>query len=386
MQRIHNEVEFEIEDLDPGDREKSSSNPGDAWGVAALLKNFIRPFDLAHTPLLRVGLVKTPNKQALLLLDLHHIISDAVSHNILVRDFMALGAGEELPGLRLQYKDFSQWQDDLIRSGALKTQQEYWLQELSGELPRLNLPTDYPRPRVQDFAGSEVTFAIAAEKVTALKEMALAQGVTLYMIFLALYNVFLGKLCGQEDIIIGAVGAGRRHADLEQIIGMFVNTLVMRNYPSGEKTFKEFLAEVGKRTIAAIENQDYQFEDLVENLAPANNHHRNPLFDAGFGFLDIQGTSREQVPPPGKNQYQFHHPTSRFDLSLYCFRTGNILNCIFEYRTSLFKEETITLFSNYFKDLTAAISKNKNILLKDLHISHGFKDHRLEIPRGDFEF
>jgi len=170
------------------------------------------------------------------MVDMHHIISDGVSHDILVRDFMKLYAGREVALLRIQYKDFSKWQNGENEKENLKHQEAHWLKEFAGEIPVLDLPTDYVRPTIQSFEGSVLVFEVPVEEIEAIQALALGHGSTLFMALLSVFYIFLSRLSGQEDIIVGSPIAGRRHADLEKIIGMFVNTLALRNYPGGEKT------------------------------------------------------------------------------------------------------------------------------------------------------
>ncbi|HLP58027.1 MAG TPA: condensation domain-containing protein, partial [Candidatus Deferrimicrobium sp.] len=229
----------------------------------AIIKSFIRPFDLSSAPLLRVELVELEARRHMLMVDMHHIIADGVSIDILVADFMALYIGQELPGLKRQYKDYAEWQQNREIKEELRQRESFWLKTLAGEMPRLDLPTDFARPAVQDFAGSTLEFQLGKEETDALKRLAQSEKVTLFMTLLAIYNIFLSRVSGQEEIIVGAPVAGRRHSDLERIIGMFVNTLALRNYPSMHKTFREFLSEIKQNTLEAFENQDYPFEELI---------------------------------------------------------------------------------------------------------------------------
>ncbi|MCP5046701.1 MAG: hypothetical protein GY940_05990, partial [bacterium] len=198
--------------------------------------------------------------------DMHHIIGDAISLDIFTRDFMALYAAEVLPGLRIYYKDYSCWRNREKVREKIKRQEDFWTGEFAGEIPVLDLFTDHPRPAVQGFEGKHLNFQLDEEKTRALKKIALEEDATIYMVLIAIFNILLAKISGQENIVVGTPVAGRRHADLEQIVGMLVNTLALRNYPSGEKPFRGFLREVRQRTLAAMENQDYQFEDLVEKV------------------------------------------------------------------------------------------------------------------------
>ncbi|MCP5106848.1 MAG: AMP-binding protein, partial [bacterium] len=262
VQRIHPETDFKID----------------------IINNFVRPFDLSEAPLLRVVLTKTGKEKYLLMVDTHHIISDGLSIGIFMRDFKALYQGRELPTPTLQYKDFSAWQNELVVSPEMKEREAFWLNMFQGEIPVLNLPADFPRPPVQGFVGSTFRSRIGKEVTSGLNRLVLENGVTMYMVLLAAFNVFLWKLTGGEDIVVGSPTAGRRHNDLETIMGMFVNTLVLRNSPEGNMSFNAFLGDVKERSLQALENQDYPFDELVRKVAPRQDASRNPLFDVIFGL------------------------------------------------------------------------------------------------------
>ncbi|UCH95419.1 MAG: amino acid adenylation domain-containing protein, partial [Candidatus Aminicenantes bacterium] len=351
VQKIHEEVEFEIEYNDLEEVKVEEKHLEGTRGLAPLLRNFIRPFDLSHAPLLRVGLVELlhtptahrghPSQEGkkdkyLLMVDMHHIISDGISAGLLVQDFMTLYPGEPLPGVKLQYKDYAQWQNREKEGIRLVDQGRYWLKEFEGEIPVLEIPTDYPRPAVQQFEGSSLDFEVDRETTYALTSLALAEGATLYMVLLALYTILLSKLTNQEDIVIGAPVAGRKHADLEKIIGMFVNTLALRNYPTGEKTFTAFLAEVKRKTLTAFENQEYPYEDLVEQVVINRDVSRNPLFDASFLLQNVE-ISELAIPGLKLIPYEYETVTSKFDLMLEGRELNETLQFRFEYSTKLFK-------------------------------------------------
>ncbi|MCP4156737.1 MAG: amino acid adenylation domain-containing protein, partial [bacterium] len=268
----HDEIKISIENYNRIENEQEAGN------------RFIRPFDLSKPPLMRAGLVEiggttnTAQKtRNILMIDMHHIITDGESNRRLVKDFIALQSEVELPGLYIQYKDYSQWRNSPKEQERLKRQEAYWKKQFEGEIPVLEIPIDYSRPAIQRFEGNTIEIEISAATATALKTAAMNENVTLFMMLLTLANIYLSKLTGQEDIVIGTPVAGRGHADLEQVIGMFVNTLALRNKPTGEKTVKQFLAEVKNKTLEAFENQDYPFEQLVNKIEVNRDAGRNPL-------------------------------------------------------------------------------------------------------------
>jgi iturin family lipopeptide synthetase B len=345
VQRIHQEVEFQVEYCKTGNGERP--DPSD----------LIRPFTLSTAPLLRVGLIRVKEQEHILVVDMHHIIADGLSHPILIQDFTYLYACKELSPLRLQYKDFSVWRNRDEQIKALKSQREYWLKEFEGEIPVLHLPTDYTRPTVQSFEGSTGNFEIDRGETRALNQLAKKQGTTLYIVLLAAFNVLLARLSNQEDIIIGTPVAGRRHADLEHIIGMSVNTLTMRNYPNSEKVFTYFLQEVKENTLKAFENQDYPFEELVEQVGVVRDVSRNPLFDVMFA---LQNMDFPEVEIPGLKLSPYEHKSriSKFDLELSAVEAEGKLLFSYEYCTKLFKQETIEKFVFFYKKIISSILDN----------------------------
>ncbi|MCP5048882.1 MAG: hypothetical protein GY940_17055, partial [bacterium] len=171
-------------------------------------KNFIKPFDLSRAPLLRVGFIKIRRQTHILMVDMHHMISDGLSAGILVREFTELYADKNVPPLKLQYKDYSQWHNQQAGREYLKDRETYWLEQFESETPVLNLPVDYPRPAVRSFPGGTVHFEINKEETAALESLAREQGATLFMLLLSVYTVLLSKLSGQEDIVVGTPIAG----------------------------------------------------------------------------------------------------------------------------------------------------------------------------------
>ncbi|NLD48843.1 MAG: amino acid adenylation domain-containing protein, partial [Clostridiaceae bacterium] len=380
VQVISENIEFEIayeELIDATDKE-----------IEIKAVDFIQPFDLSTAPLMRVGLVKVNENKHIMLLDMHHIISDGESVNIIIDEFTALYNGMELPELRIQYKDFAAWQNELFMSEKMKEHEEYWLETFKGELPVLNLPLDFPRPSVQSFDGNTIHFECSEDLLSKLKSIALEQGATLYMVLVAAYNVLLSKYSGQEDIIVGTPVAGRNHAELQNVIGMFVNTIALRNYPVRTKTFIEFLDEVKANTLKAFENQDYQFEELIDRLDLIRDMSRNPLFDTMFA---LQNTDSLEVSIRNLvfSEVEFENRTSKFDIAIEISEENNRLYFDLEYCTRLFRKDTMQRFAGHFVNLLQLLANNPKMKLcdavilsedeKDQLLSE-FNDYRLEYP------
>ncbi|UCH96765.1 MAG: AMP-binding protein, partial [Candidatus Aminicenantes bacterium] len=375
VQRIHDEVEFEIEYYN---------------SACQLPTDFIRPFDFSQAPLMRVRLVTQDDHRHLLLYDMHHIIGDGTSSGLLGDVFIRLYAGEKPQPLKIQYNDFSNWQNRLFASGEIKVQEEYWFKLYPGEIPRLNLPTDYPRPTVFSFAGDSFRFTLGSEDVSRFKQLGFANGTTLYMNLLAVFNVLLYKYTGQDDIIVGGVIAGRRHADLQHIIGMFVNTLAMRSHPRGDKTFREFLNEVKANSLKAFENQDVQFEALVDKLDVDRDPSRNPLFDVCFVMQNVEQPQAaleemERVEGVVFSPYVFERKISQFDLTIDAFEIADEIHFKLEYCTSLFKNETVRRFARQFVNIIREIGWEPDSRLADIDFMTEAEKRRVLVEFNDTE-
>jgi len=386
-QKIHEGVEFKVEWL--GDCSGASHSSNASIFIGEIINGFVRPFDLNHAPLLRAGLLSVESEDRLLLFDMHHIVTDETSQNILINEFMGLfnGTPFQLPFLQLQYKDYSEWLNQPEQQEMVKFQGIYWIQLLSspGELPLLTLPLDFPRPEIQSFEGSSIHFMFNQEETNHLKEISKESDTTFYMTLLSIFTILLSKLSGLEDIIVGTPIAARRHADLEKIIGMFVNTLVIRSYPSGYKTFRAFLKEVRDQTLSAYENQEYPFEDLVEKILDRRDTSRNPVFDVMFTLIDQSDYPGDIREADGDIQFEYKNRTSKFDLNLTAVDLGEQLFFNFEYCTRLFKESTIYRMVEYFKKITqvVSVSKNRNLKLSDIEMTTDKEKRRLLFEFND---
>jgi amino acid adenylation domain-containing protein/non-ribosomal peptide synthase protein (TIGR01720 family) len=372
VQRVHDNVDLKIEYFEAHETYQNNEKllrgvQGGGFleksppGRRRQRKDFLRPFDLTKAPLVRVGLVDTGDNQMVLLLDNHHIAADGMSHQVLMRDFVASYQGNSLPALQFQYKDFSSWQNHLLKSNEIKKQEGYWLNLFKDvdEIPKLDLPTDYPRPVVFSFEGDRYNFYIDEKSSLEFKNLGTGGGLTLYMSILAAFNVLLYKYTGQEDIVIGCGIAGRQHADLQEVIGMFINTLAMRNQPRGGKTYLELQSEVKENCINAFENQDFQFEELVDKLEIERNLSRNPLFDVSLAFQNFERTTvkiNTDLMQPLQNQDK----TSKFDITLYVIEMDSEIHFQLEYYTQLFKPATIERMAGHFLNLIRNICENPN--------------------------
>jgi len=382
IQRIHDDVDFTVKY-----HEVSESGSG------SIIKNFVKSFDLSRPPLLKLEFIKVAGKEHILMFDMHHIITDGTSMGIFINDLLALYVEKKLPPLRLQYKDFSQWQYNLLAEEQLKKQEKYWLDHFSGELPVLNMPTDYPRPQVQSFQGDSIGFHFGKELSTKLKLITEKNGATLYMILLALYNILISKWTEQEDIIVGTPIAGRNHTDLENIIGLLLETIAIRNFPGSDKTFEEFLGEVRKNTLNAYENQSYPFREIIKQVGNENDRSRNPLFDVMLIVQNFSARIESQdieelkvVPYEGERG---SNKVSKVDITLTAVERENGIFFSLEYCTKLFKRKTMEVFIDSFKEIAATVANNRTIKLNDIRVSYDLEKASSDIyesQESEFNF
>lgn len=333
--------------------------------VPGIVREFLQPFNFEKAPLFRMGLIKLAEEQFVLLFDMHHIISDGTSMDVLTRDFMLLYEGKELPELPIQYKDFAVWQNELFETGAMATQEQYWLSTFAGSVPVLNMPTDFPRPAHQSFQGNRFPFEVDELLSRRLNDLAKRNGTTLYMVMLAAYNVLLSKYSGQDDIVVGSPIAGRPHMDLQNIIGVFINTLAMRNYPEPGKTFRELLHEVKQNALKAYENQEYPFEQLVTKLNLTRDLSRNPLFDTLF-VLHNNEHAELAIEGLRFQMYPFQSNISKFDITLSAEEWKDKIILGLEYCTKLFKRETMERLAKHYLNILQQVVTNADICLADI--------------------
>jgi amino acid adenylation domain-containing protein len=329
-----------------------------------LIRSFIRPFRLDKAPLMRVGLMWEKEDTAVLVVDMHHIISDGVSQQQLMKEFQSLYRYEPLAPQALQYKDYTQWQHSEEQQLEIRRQQAFWLEKYSSTPATIDLPADHPRPSAKDFAGGMVELPLSRLQTLALKKLAESEGCTVFMVLLSVYSILVSKLTGSEDIVIGTSTAGRQHADLENIVGMFVNTLPLRTRPVSKLSFKEFLATLSSDTIACFDHQGYPYEELIDELQLERDFSRNPLFDIMFAHqhLEPQG---EGSPGLTVSSFASDHRVAKFDLTLSVTEGEGNVQLGFEYASALFTQETIERFAGYYSRILAAVTANSELRLSE---------------------
>ncbi|HEX2091511.1 MAG TPA: amino acid adenylation domain-containing protein [Longimicrobiaceae bacterium] len=342
---------------------EACSTPGEAEREA-LLRRYAaaeaeRPFDLSSGPLFRVGLVRLQPEEHVLLLCMHHIVSDAWSLGLLYREVSALyaafreGGASPLPELRVQYSDYARWSRRRLQSGALDRQLSYWRERLAGAPALLDLPVDHPRPAVQSYRGARTRFVISRELLGRLEELGRSERATLYMVLLAAFQVLLSRYSRSEDVVVGTSIAGRTRQEVEALVGFFANTLALRTDLSGDPGFRELLRRVRTVTLDAYEHQEVPFEKLVEDLQPERSLAYNPIFQAFFALQNAPGEEL-RLHGLGVEAMEIERTTAKFDLSLLLSPIDGGLEGILEYSTALFEPATVSRMATHLAVLLEA--------------------------------
>lgn len=347
-----------------------------------------RPFDLANGPLLRITAVRLDEAVYVALLTMHHIVSDAWSTGIFVRELSTLyeafstGQPSPLPELPIQYADFAVWQRQWLQGEVLDTQLTYWKKQLSGNLPVLQLPTDHPRPRVQTFRGARRSFSLSTDLTEALKALSQKEEATLFMTLLAAFKTLLYRYTSQADILVGSPIANRNRTEVEGLIGFFVNTLVLRTDLSGNPTFRELLRRVRQVTWDAYDHQDLPFEKLVDELQPERDLSYSPLFQVKFM---LENAPKVDLILSGLTLSSLHleNATAKLDLSLDMYQTASGLMGVFEYNTDLFEEATINQLVEHFRNVLSGIVNNPEQPLSELPLLTAAEQRQLLVEWND---
>src|SRR6202166_3195171 len=337
-----------------------------------------KPFDLTRGPLFRTVLLKLERDQYILVLAMHHIITDGWSISILFRElahcyeaFMqgkgegtANGNGNDndnapdpnLPELPVQYSEYAQWQREYIAGEVLDKQVSYWKQKLAGAPTILDLPTDHARPTTHNWQGATEELILDSRVLAGLKEFAQAEGATLFMVSLAAFQALLWRYTNQSSILVGTPTAARSQIEIENLIGFFVNTLVFRADFTPSLSFRDLVRQVRACALEAYSHQDIPFEKLVEELVPQRSMNTSPLFQVMFTFQNIPKQIFE-ISGLEMEELEFETGIAKFDLSVEAFEDDRF-HCRFEYNTDLFEKETILSQISHFRNLVHAVLKN----------------------------
>ncbi len=350
--------------------EKDASNM--AYSMEVFQKeidSFIRPFDLTKAPLFRVKLIRFKDQMIGMVTDSHHIIMDGASTTLFRNDLFDLYDGKEISPQKIHYKDFALWQNESFKDAAIEKQRDYWLSRFSNEneIPVLNMATDFVRPNLQKFEGSEVHFELDEKSTELIKKQIKQSGVTLFQYFLCIYFILLHKYSNQTDIIIGIPISNRRHQVVQNTIGMFLNTLPIRTHITPEDTFETYLQLVKNASLQALDNQDFPLEQLIDNLDLRRDASRNPLFDVCFTLWNFNRTMAERKNYKVKVPI-FKNNFAKFDLSLNAYENDAQIKFTLEYCSRLFHKSTVERIASHYIKLTTDITARPSARIDQLDI------------------
>jgi len=371
FQEVHQHQEISLEKIDAS-----------TWSWDELTEKAIaayrRPFDLEQGPLLRVNLFTRSAQDYVFLLTIHHIVVDGFSFGILLNELRELyeaenrGKAISLDPIKNQYRDFVEWQQKMLTSPTGEKLWKYWQQQLAGELPVLELPTDKPRPSIPSYRGTSYTFELSQELVAKVREVAKIEGATLYMTLLTVFQILLHRYTSQEDIIVGSPTEGRSQSEFTDTVGFFVNMLALRVNFAGNPTFSELLSQVRQTVLAALAHQDYPSPLLIEKLQVNRDASLTGLFRVSFNLLQLQEMGAEyELSVSGKAKakedwgglclepFVISQQEGQNDLVFDVVETGESSIGIFRYNTDLFEEARISRMADHFQTLLEAIATDR---------------------------
>lgn len=347
-QHIHDNVAFSLS-------QHTASDDDDA--VDTLVRSIAqRPFDLSQAPLIRATLIELTPDEAVLVTVIHHIVCDEWSVDVLWKETAAhyTGKGEALPELPIQYADYAHWQHKQQENNTYESQIAYWQEKLSGELPLLQLPTDFVRPGIQQFAGALLQYNLSPALSQSIHILSRDSGTTPFMTLLAAFTVLLHRYTNQDDILVGAPVANRKYGELENLIGFFLNTAVLRCNFETDRSFSAYLQEIREQSLSTIAQSDVPFDIVVDTLNPPRDASYNPVFQAMFVYQD-NAAHQPALPGVTLAPMTVDVSVSKFDLTLFCQMVNDRARVMLEYNTQLFKEATIQRLFTHYQTLLESI-------------------------------
>jgi amino acid adenylation domain-containing protein len=352
-------IELRVADL-------SDVPQGDAELQRELADDARQPYNLAEAPLMRAKLLRLREDDYFLILNFHHIVCDGSSLVLFYRELATLyeafldGKDFTLPSLPVQYADYAVWQHEGLQGKILESQLAYWKRQLGGGLATLNLPMDSERPVMQSYRGARLSRTLSEELTKVLKELSRREGVTLFMTLLAVLNILLSRLAGQNDIVVGSTIAGRNRPEIDGLIGFFINALALRTDLSDNPTFVDLLKRVREICLDAYTHQDLPFERVVEEINPQRDLSRNPLFQLMFNMTDA---SERLLKLTGCQTIKISHaaPGAKFDIILHAPEIEGKLELAIVYNADLFTEGRISSLLEQFSDLLAQVVESPGL-------------------------
>lgn len=356
MQKISEELQIEIEYVNSFQEE-----------VEEIVKNSVIPFQLDKIPLFRIKIIQINKEKRYLFLDMHHIISDGISVSIILSEFLKLYNDERLPDLKLQYKDYAVWQQNTKETKRIDEQRQYWLDKLQPPPKFPRLPIDFNEDFVDHTIGSVKKEIINSVIVDKVRQFSWMHNTTVHNVLLSVYSALISRISSLDDVVIGVIVSGRNHAFLQSIVGMFVNILPIRSYPSLDKTFSELLSEIKLLMADALDHQEYQYEDLIQDFGLQEGGMRNPLFNTTFLFMSSFQTKEEvqelQIIPCS---IKTNH--AQYDLQLIIVEGEKDIEINIEYGSELFASSTIDMIIQNYINILMSVIENPHWKLKELEI------------------
>ncbi|HEX8906138.1 MAG TPA: condensation domain-containing protein, partial [Longimicrobiaceae bacterium] len=349
------------------------SRAGEAEARRRTNEELARPFDLEAGPLFRARLLRLGAEEHMLLLTMHHIVTDWWSTGILLRELSAVyaafreGRESPLPELAVQYADYAVWQREQLQGEMLDRQMAYWKERLDGAPARLELPTDHARPDTQSHRGSRVPAMIGGELPQRLRDLGQREGATTYMVLLAAWQVLLGRYAASDDVVVGTSIAGRTRREIEELIGFFVNTLVLRTDLSGDPTFREVLARVREVTLGAYDHQDVPFEKLVAELQPERSLSHSPLFQVMFTWGNAD-TVDGGIPGLRTRMVGAEKDTASFEMTLGLEDDASGFRGYLEYSTDLYERATAERMLRHLERVLEQVAADPDVRLSRLDL------------------
>ncbi|MDY7022738.1 MAG: amino acid adenylation domain-containing protein, partial [Cyanobacteriota bacterium] len=389
IQVVHNALPVCFEQIDTSEWDQEKYHQ-------FVIDNHCKPFNLEQGPIFRVTLFTRTLQDHILLLSLHHIVYDAWSIGPLLNDAQQLytaaqmGTVTNLESMTPLYSDYVQWQNKMLTGLEGERLWNYWKNQLAGELPTLNLPTDHPRPLQPSYRGAEQTFKLTLAQTQAVRTLARSEGTTVYTVLMTVFQILLHRYTAQTDILVGSPIGGRPQTEFEQIIGYFVNPVTIRGKLTDNPTFKEFLSQIRTTVLEAIDHQNYPFPLLVERLKLNRDPSRSPIFQVLFNFLKLQqieGVATLLVPDDSPKRvkwadlelesFQLEQQEGQFDLTLEIVETQDSLIGVLKYSTDLFNADTIERMAGHFQTLLNSAIANPQVRVTELPLLTKAEQHQL---------
>ncbi len=333
-----------------------------------------KPFDLSCLPLLRITLLRLTEEKHVVIGTAHHIVFDGWSASVFFKEFLEcyrafkVGQQPSLPQLQIQYADFAEWQTNWLSGERLESQLDYWKKQMSGELPMLQLPIDKSRPSVYSFKGTSFSFTFDKALTAPARQLCQNAGATSFMLVLAALSIWLHKYSGQDDILVGCPIANRQYRELEDLVGCFANTLVMRTNLAGDPDFHQILERVRDNTLNAYANQDLPFEKLVNELQPDRDMSRNPLFQVMLNFDTVRGPQVMELPGLTITAFELGQATAKFDLWLTIAEQPDGFTALLEYNTDLFSDAMAHRMAGHLRQVLEQVVTNPDSPISSLSL------------------